>query len=135
MSITSVGRVSSAPAVGRCRVGRCTRRIGERELRSVVNWERDSATLTPCHPRCYRIAVKTIFAFNGDLESRLALHWLVHERGREVVALSVNIGQGVYLETLGELARNSAPVPRASSTAGRIPARFCIASSASECGL
>lgn len=48
--------------------------------------------------------MKTIFAFNGDLESRLALHWLVHERGREVLALSVNIGQGIYLEPLGELA-------------------------------
>jgi argininosuccinate synthase len=48
--------------------------------------------------------VKTIFAFNGDLESRLALHWLVHERGYEVVTLSVNIGQGVYLEPLGEIA-------------------------------
>jgi argininosuccinate synthase len=43
-------------------------------------------------------------AFNGDLESRLALHWLVHERGYEVLALSINLGQGVYLEPLGELA-------------------------------
>src|SRR5437773_6691507 len=47
---------------------------------------------------------RTIFAFNGDLESRLALHWLVHERGCEVIALSVNIGQGIDLEPLGELA-------------------------------
>ncbi len=47
---------------------------------------------------------RTIFAFNGDLESRLALHWLVHERGYEVVALSINLGQEVYLEPLGELA-------------------------------
>lgn len=47
---------------------------------------------------------RTIFAFNGDLESRLALHWLVHERGHEVVALSLNLGQEVYLEPLGELA-------------------------------
>ncbi len=47
---------------------------------------------------------RTIFAFNGDLESRLALHWLVHERGEEVVALSLNLGQGVYLEPLGEIA-------------------------------
>src|SRR5438034_10037126 len=47
---------------------------------------------------------RTIFAFNGDLESRLALHWLVHERGREVIALSIDLGQGVYLEPLGELA-------------------------------
>ncbi|HMC89423.1 MAG TPA: argininosuccinate synthase [Gemmataceae bacterium] len=47
---------------------------------------------------------RAIFAFNGDLESRLALHWLVQERGYEVVALSINLGQEVYLEPLGELA-------------------------------
>jgi argininosuccinate synthase len=47
---------------------------------------------------------RLIFAFNGDLESRLALHWLVHERGHEVIALSINLGQEVYLEPLGELA-------------------------------
>ena len=47
---------------------------------------------------------RTILAFNGDLESRLALHWLVHERGYEVVTLSLNLGQEVYLEPLGELA-------------------------------
>src|SRR5437879_5469200 len=47
---------------------------------------------------------RIIFAFNGDLESRLALHWLVQERGHEVVALSLNLGQGIYLEPLGELA-------------------------------
>ncbi len=47
---------------------------------------------------------RTIFAFNGDLESRLALHWLAHELGHQVLALSVNLGQEVYLEPLGELA-------------------------------
>jgi argininosuccinate synthase len=47
---------------------------------------------------------RTILAFNGDLESRLALHWLVHERGFEVLTLSINLGQEVYLEPLGELA-------------------------------
>jgi argininosuccinate synthase len=47
---------------------------------------------------------RVIFAFNGDLESRLALHWLVHERGYEVLALSLNLGQEVYLEPLGEVA-------------------------------
>jgi argininosuccinate synthase len=47
---------------------------------------------------------RTILAFNGDLESRLALHWLVHERGLQVLALSINLGQDVYLEPLGELA-------------------------------
>ena len=47
---------------------------------------------------------RTILAFNGDLESSLALHWLVHERGYQVVTLSINLGQEVYLEPLGELA-------------------------------
>jgi argininosuccinate synthase len=47
---------------------------------------------------------RAILAFNGDLESRLALHWLVHERGYEVITLSINLGQEVYLEPLGELA-------------------------------
>jgi argininosuccinate synthase len=47
---------------------------------------------------------RTILAFNGDLESRLALHWLVHERGYEVLTVSINLGQEIYLEPLGELA-------------------------------
>ncbi len=47
---------------------------------------------------------RSIFAFNGDLESRLALHWLVEERGYEILAVSINLGQEVYLEPLGELA-------------------------------
>jgi len=47
---------------------------------------------------------RIILAFNGDLESRLALHWLAHERGHKVIALSINLGQEQYLEPLGELA-------------------------------
>lgn len=47
---------------------------------------------------------RIILAFNGDLESRLALYWLVHERGFEVITLSINLGQEVYLEPIGELA-------------------------------
>jgi argininosuccinate synthase len=47
---------------------------------------------------------RTVFAFNGDLESRLALHWLAHERGYDVLAVSVNLGQEIYFEPLGELA-------------------------------
>jgi argininosuccinate synthase len=47
---------------------------------------------------------RIILAFNGDLESRLALYWLVHERGYEVVTLSINLGQAAYLEPVGELA-------------------------------
>jgi argininosuccinate synthase len=47
---------------------------------------------------------RIILAFNGDLESRLALHWLSRERGHEVVALLINLGQEIYLEPRGELA-------------------------------
>jgi argininosuccinate synthase len=47
---------------------------------------------------------RVVLAFNGDLESRLALHWLAHEQGHEVTTLSLNLGQEVYLEPLGELA-------------------------------
>ncbi|MCS7046348.1 MAG: argininosuccinate synthase [Gemmataceae bacterium] len=47
---------------------------------------------------------RAIMAFNGDLECRLALHWLVHERGYEIVTLSINLGQETYLEPLGEAA-------------------------------
>jgi argininosuccinate synthase len=47
---------------------------------------------------------RIILAFNGDLESRLALYWLTHERGYDVVTLSVNLGQEMYLEPVGELA-------------------------------
>src|SRR5436190_14028422 len=47
---------------------------------------------------------RIILAFNGDLESRLALYWLVHERGYDVITLSINLGQETYLEPVGELA-------------------------------
>lgn len=47
---------------------------------------------------------RVLFAFNGDLESRLALHWLAREEGHEVIAFAANLGQGVFLEPLGELA-------------------------------
>jgi argininosuccinate synthase len=47
---------------------------------------------------------RAIFAFNGDLESRLALHWLAREQGYEVIALSINLGQEIPLQPLGELA-------------------------------
>jgi argininosuccinate synthase len=50
------------------------------------------------------VVTRIILAFNGDLESRLALYWLVQECGHEVIALSINLGQEVYLEPLGELA-------------------------------
>src|SRR5437764_1150122 len=47
---------------------------------------------------------RIILAFNGDLESRLALYWLVHERNYDVITLSINLGQEVYLEPIGEMA-------------------------------
>ena len=46
--------------------------------------------------------LRTILAFNGDLESRLALHWLVHEQNYEVISLSINLGQEKPLYALGE---------------------------------
>jgi hypothetical protein len=45
---------------------------------------------------------RTIFAFNGDLESWLALHWLVHERGYEAVSLSINLVWDVRAKGLGK---------------------------------
>ncbi len=47
---------------------------------------------------------RVIMAFNGDLEARLALNWLVHERSHQVITLSINLGQETYLEPLGEIA-------------------------------
>lgn len=47
---------------------------------------------------------RVIFAFNGDLDSRLALNWLARDRGYEVVTLLIDLGQEIYLEPLGELA-------------------------------
>jgi argininosuccinate synthase len=47
---------------------------------------------------------RVIFAFNGDLESRLALHWLAREQSFDVISLSINLGQEVPLQPLGELA-------------------------------
>jgi argininosuccinate synthase len=47
---------------------------------------------------------RTLFAFNGDLESRLALHWLAREQGHEVISLSINLGQEAPMQPLAELA-------------------------------
>ncbi len=47
---------------------------------------------------------RVIFAFNGDLESCLALHRLVQVQNNTVVTLSINLGQEVHMQSLGELA-------------------------------
>src|SRR5436305_12863233 len=60
--------------------------------------------LVPCLAFGGSLVARIILAFNGDLESRLALYWLVHERGCEVITLSINLGQELYLEPVGELA-------------------------------
>jgi hypothetical protein len=79
---------------------------------------------------------RTIFAFNRDLESRLALHWLVHERGFEVLSLSLNLGQEVYLEPLGETGpgagRDGGPGDRLPRP---VPARFRLACAPGGCGV
>lgn len=47
---------------------------------------------------------RTILAFNGDLESQLALHWLVNQKGYETIALAINLGQEMPMQFLGEQA-------------------------------
>lgn len=47
---------------------------------------------------------KVIMAYSGDVESTVALHWLRHTRGLDVLAFSADLGQGVPMENLGERA-------------------------------
>ena len=42
--------------------------------------------------------------FVAGVQCLKRLYWLVHERGHEVVTLSIDLGQEMYLEPLGELA-------------------------------
>ena len=85
--------------------------------------------------RRHRHVARIILAFNGDLESRLALHWLVHEHGHEVITLSINLGQGTYLEPLGELALELGASGGHIIDRQRVPARFRPAGPASRRGL
>jgi argininosuccinate synthase len=73
------------------------------------------------------VVPRIVYAFNGDLESRLALHWLVHEQGYDVLAFSANLGQGIYLEPLGELALElGASAAQVLDLRGRFLRDFCL---------
>ena len=67
-----------------------------------------------------------ILAFNGDLESRLALHWLVHECGHEVIHLVDQPWPGIYLEPLRRIGPRAGRRRRASvdRSAELFPAGF-----------
>ncbi|MBI4577645.1 MAG: argininosuccinate synthase [Planctomycetes bacterium] len=47
---------------------------------------------------------KVVLAYSGDLDTAVTLHWLRHKQGHEVATFSANLGQGRYLEPVGEVA-------------------------------
>src|SRR6185436_9244284 len=47
---------------------------------------------------------KCVLAFSGGLDTLCAIAWLKERRNLDVIALSLNLGQGEDLEELGELA-------------------------------
>lgn len=47
---------------------------------------------------------KCVLAFSGGLDTLVAISWLKERRNLNVVALSINLGQGEDLEELGEIA-------------------------------
>ena len=47
---------------------------------------------------------RVVLACSGDLESTVAVHWLIHQQNMRVIAFVANVGQGQYLEPLGEMA-------------------------------
>lgn len=47
---------------------------------------------------------RVVLAYSGDLESTVAIHWLIHQRNMRVIAFVANVGQAQYLEPLGEIA-------------------------------
>lgn len=50
---------------------------------------------------------KVLFAFSGGIDDVLAVHYLSRTRGYSVTAFLADLGQGAYLEPLGELALES----------------------------
>ena len=47
---------------------------------------------------------RVLFSFGGGIDDVLSVNWLARNRGQQVVALLADLGQGSYLEPLGELA-------------------------------
>jgi len=47
---------------------------------------------------------KVVLAYSGGLDTSVCIHWLKEKKGLQVIAFSANLGQGEYLEALGEKA-------------------------------
>lgn len=47
---------------------------------------------------------KVVLAYSGGLDTSVAVHWLKAEKGMDVVTFSADLGQGEYLEPVGERA-------------------------------
>lgn len=47
---------------------------------------------------------KVILAYSGGLDTSVCIHWLRYKKGCRVVAVIIDLGQGEYLEPLGERA-------------------------------
>ena len=47
---------------------------------------------------------KVVLAYSGGLDTSVCIHWLKEKKGLDVIAFSANLGQGEYLEALGEKA-------------------------------
>jgi len=47
---------------------------------------------------------KVVLAYSGGLDTSVAVHWLKAEKGMDVVTLSADLGQGEYIEPIGEKA-------------------------------
>jgi argininosuccinate synthase len=53
------------------------------------------------------MAEKIVLAYSGGLDTSVAVRWLAIERGFDVIALTVDVGQGRETETLEERARGA----------------------------
>jgi len=47
---------------------------------------------------------KVVLAYSGGLDTSVCIHWLKSKKNLDVIAFSANLGQGEYLEPLGERA-------------------------------
>lgn len=47
---------------------------------------------------------RVVFAYSGSVEGTACIHWLQRQRNMQVATFTANLGQGGYLEPIGELA-------------------------------
>ena len=56
------------------------------------------------------MAKRVVLAYSGGLDTSVAVHWLIKERGYEVVACAVDIGQGSDFDTVRERALSAGAI-------------------------